>query len=252
MKSPRPLLFVLLACLLVLPALPARGETTARQILDRVDDLYRGRSAHGKMSMKVTNPNYQRELGMEFWSLGTEKSLVRILLPLKERRTATLKNGSNIWNYLPKVDRTIKIPSSMMGGAWMGSDFTNDDLVKEHRMARDYDSRITFRGERGGQPVIEITCVPRPQAAVVWGKVVVSVRAPDFVPLESLYYKENGALARRLTFSELRELGGRKIPTKMTLLPVDKPGHSTVVSYQSIEFDVELSPGLFTVENLRN
>jgi len=249
MKRLWTLLLGSLVCLLVLPA---RGETTAAQILDRVDDLYRGRSAHGKMTMQVTNPNYQRELGMEFWSLGTEKTLVRILEPLKERRTATLKNGNNIWNYLPKVDRTIKIPSSMMGGAWMGSDFTNDDLVKEHRLARDYDPRITFRGERGGQSVIEITCTPRPRAAVVWGKVVVSVRAPDFVPLESLYYKENGALARRLTFSEVREVGGRKIPTKMTMLPVDKPGHSTVVSYQSIEFDVDLSPRLFTVENLRN
>ena len=249
MKHRWTLLLVALVCL---PVLPARAETTAAQILDRVDDLYRGRSAHGKMTMKVTNPNYQRELGMEFWSLGTEKTLVRILQPLKERRTATLKNGNNIWNYLPKVDRTIKIPSSMMGGAWMGSDFTNDDLVKEHRLARDYDPRISFRGERGGQSVIEITCTPRPRAAVVWGKVVVSVRAPDFVPLESLYYKESGALARRMTFSEVRELGGRRIPTKMTVLPVDKPGHSTVVSYQSIEFDVELSPSLFTVENLRN
>ena len=249
MKHRWTLLLVALVCL---PVLPARAETTAAQILDRVDDLYRGRSAHGKMTMKVTNPNYQRELRMEFWSLGTEKTLVRILEPLKERRTATLKNGNNIWNYLPKVDRTIKIPSSMMGGAWMGSDFTNDDLVKEHRLARDYDPRITFRGERGGQSVIEITCTPRPRAAVVWGKVMVSVRAPDFVPLESLYYKENGAIARRMTFSEVRELGGRKIPTKMTVLPVDKPGHSTVVSYQSIEFDVELSPSLFTVENLRN
>jgi outer membrane lipoprotein-sorting protein len=246
------LCILLMASCLCLLVPRAHGETTAARILDRVDDLYRGRSAHGKMTMKVMNPNYQRELMMEFWSLGTDKSLVRILQPLKERRTATLKNGNNIWNYLPKVDRTIKIPSSMMGGAWMGSDFTNDDLVKEHRMARDYDPRVTFRGERAGQPVIEITCVPRPQAAVVWGKVVVSVRQADYVPLEILYYKENGALARRLTFSELRELGGRKVPTKMTMLPVDKPGHSTVVTYQSIEFDVELSPSLFTVENLRN
>jgi outer membrane lipoprotein-sorting protein len=246
MKSFWTLPWMLLGCLLVLPA---RGETTAAQILDRVDDLYRGRSAHGKMSMKVTNPNYERELVMEFWSLGTEKTLVRILQPLKERRTATLKNGNNIWNYLPKVDRTIKIPSSMMGGAWMGSDFTNDDLVKEHRLATDYIPRIT---SRAGQPVIQITCTPRSQAAVVWGKVVANVQAADLVPIEILYYKENGALARRLTFSEIREIGGRKIPTKMTMVPVDKPGHSTVVSYQSIEFDVELSPGLFTVENLRN
>ena len=250
MKSMRVLL-LLLTALLLTPRVRAEAPLSARELLNRVDDLYRGRSAHGTMTMKVVNPHYQRELVMEFWSQGTDKSLVRILQPKKERRTSTLKNGNNIWNYLPKVDRTIKIPSSMMGGSWMGSDFTNDDLVKEHRMAVDYDSRFTSSGG-DSKDVIEITCTPKPNAPVVWGKVVVRVRRADLLPLETVYYKENGAVARRLTFSNVRELGGRKLPTTLTMIPVGKPGHSTIVSYQDIEFDVPLRPGLFTVANLRD
>jgi outer membrane lipoprotein-sorting protein len=250
MKSMRVLLLLLTALLLV-PRAQAEAPPSARDILNRVDDLYRGRSAHGTMTMKVVNPNYQRELTMEFWSQGTDKSLIRILQPKKERRTSTLKNGNNIWNYLPKVDRTIKIPSSMMGGSWMGSDFTNDDLVKEHRMAADYDSRFTS-SSGSAKDVVEITCTPKPNAPVVWGKVVVRVRRADLIPLETTYYKENGAVARRLTFSNVREIGSRKLPTTLTMIPVDKPGHSTVVTYQELKFDVSLRPNLFTVANLRN
>jgi outer membrane lipoprotein-sorting protein len=244
-------LALLLTALLLAPGTHAEATPSARDILDRVDDLYRGRSAHGTMTMKVTNPNYRRELTMEFWSQGTDKSLIRILLPKKERRTATLKNGNNIWNYLPKVDRTIKIPSSMMGGSWMGSDFTNDDLVKEHRMAVDYDFRFTSSANTP-KGAYEITCTPKPNAPVVWGKVVVRVRRADLVPLETTYYKEDGSEARRLTFGDVQEIDQRKLPTTMTMIPVDKPGHSTVVHYQELKFDVSLPADLFTVANLRN
>jgi outer membrane lipoprotein-sorting protein len=237
----------MLAVLLLVPsAAHAGGEPSARQILDKVDDLYRGASAQGRMSMTVTNPNFKRTLVMKFWSKGKEKSLVRIWLPAKERGTATLKNGNNIWNYLPKVKQTIKIPSSMMGGSWMGSDFTNDDLVKEQRMADDYSARVTSRA--GNE--IEITCKPKPNAAVVWGKLVVTVRKSDYIPLSIRYYKENGGLARTLTFSDIGKLGGRTVAKKMRMVTHGKPGHSTVVTYQEIKFDVSLPERMFKKENL--
>jgi len=252
MATLRILVVTLLACLILPASVHAKGKLTAREILDKVDDTYRGASARGQMRMKVVNPNYRRELVMDFWSQGKEKSLVRIVEPRKERRTATLKNGNNIWNYLPKVNRTIKIPSSMMGGSWMGSDFTNDDLVKESRMADDYTSEVTFRGERGGQKVYMITSTPKPNAAVVWGKLVVTVLQEDLLPVRILYYKENGSLARQLGFTGIQTMGGRKLPTRMTMIPLDKPGHSTVVAYQNIQFDVSVPDSVFTVANLRN
>ena len=251
MTSPRLLLTVLFAVLFA-PAVAWAGTPSAKEILDRVDDVYRGNSAKGEMTMVVINPEFTRHLTMRFWSQGKNKSLFRIWLPKKERHTATLKNGNNIWNYLPKVDRTIKIPSSMMGGSWMGSDFTNDDLVKESRMADDYTSQVTFSGERGGQNVYMITCTPKPNAAVVWGKLVVTVRQADYLPTRILYYKENGSLGRQLGFTDIKTMGGRTLPTRMVMIPLDKPGHSTVISYQSIEFDVSLPANLFTVANLRN
>jgi outer membrane lipoprotein-sorting protein len=247
MKPLRVLLVLMLACLLWPAAAFAGKQRSAAQLLDQVDDLYRGKSAHGKMTMTVVHPKYRRTLTMEFWSKGTEKSLIRILEPKKERRTATLKNGNNIYNYLPKVDKTIKIPASMMGGSWMGSDFTNDDLVKEHRMAQDYQPRITAEN----QQEIEITCIPKPRAAVVWGKVVVKLRASDSMPLKILYHKEDGTLERRLEFSDIRDIGGRRIPTQMTMTPVNKRGHQTIVRYLEIEFDIGVPDSMFTVGNLR-
>ncbi len=233
---------------------PPAGEPSAREILDRVDDVYRSpRGAKGQMTMKVVHPKYEREMTMDFWAKGKEKTLVRIVEPKKDRRTATLKNGNNIYNFLPKVDRTIKVPASMMGGSWMGSDFTNDDLVKESRMADDYRAKMTYRGKRegSGESIVVITCFPNPNAAVVWGKVVVVVRTSDYLPLETRYYKENGQLARRLTFSRFEKHGGRLIPTKMTMVPVTKKGHRTEITYAWIEFDAAVPDSTFTVASLR-
>jgi Outer membrane lipoprotein-sorting protein len=222
----------------------------AKEILDRIDDLYRGTSAHGRMTMKVVTAHWTREMSLEFWAKGKEKSLIRILAPAKEKGTATLKVGNDIWNFLPKVKRTIKIPSSMMGGSWMGSHFTNDDLVKESRMADDYDFSITFEGQRGGLEVIDIACIPKPQAAVVWGKVVATVRTSDSIPLQVLFYDEDQKPARTMFFSNVRKVQDRLLPTLTRMVPADKPGEFTEITYQEIEFDQPISGDLFSLQNL--
>ena len=204
----------------------AKPKLTAKQILDKVDDLYRGKSSHAKMSMKVVTEHWTREMKIEGWSKGKEKSLMRILAPRKEKGTATLKSGDNIWNYLPKVKRVIKVPSSMMGGSWMGSHFTNDDLIKESRMADDYDFKVTFEGKREGVEVSEITCIPKPDAAVVWGKLVVNVRTEDLQPLTVLYYDEDMELARTMTFSKFKTMHGRLLPSIMRIVPPANPMNS--------------------------
>ncbi len=213
--------------------------------------MYRSQSSHARMTMRVVTEHWERELGLEAWSKGKDKSLVRILSPRKEQGTATLKVGNEIWNWLPKVKRVIKVPSSMMSGSWMGSHFTNDDLVKESRMAEDYTFRVTFDGERGGGRVVEITCTPKPQAAVEWGRVVVAVRCPDWMPLSVEYFDEEGAPARTLTFEAVKEMGGRRLPTEMRVTPAAKPKEYTLVSYQEIEFDLSLDDGLFGLRQLQ-
>lgn len=223
----------------------------AREILDHVDDLFRGTASHGQMTMTITTAHWTRTLSLEFWNRGTDKSLVRILAPVKEEGTATLRVGNDLWNYLPKVKRVIKLPSSMMSAAWMGSHFTNNDLVKQSRMAEDYTFEQSFAGLRDGEEVVEITCLPKPDAAVVWGKVVVRVRHSDYLPLSIPYYDEKMQLARTMTFTDFKTLGGRLLPATMTVVPADKPSESTVVSYRAIEFDAALDDEIFSLRNLQ-
>ena len=235
--------------LLALPAAAqAPGELTPREILDRFDDLYRGDSSHAVLAMTVVTEHWTRELSLEAWSQGRERSLFRILSPRKERGTASLKSGRQMWNYLPKVDRVIKVPSSMMAGSWMGSHFTNDDLVKESRMAVDYDFEF---GEPAGDGEIAVVCIPKEDAAVVWGKVVVRVRAADGMPVAVEYYDEELEPSRTMSFGDYREVGERLIPLTMRIVPADEPEEQTEVRYERIEFDPPLDEDLFTLRSLR-
>lgn len=230
------------------PAAGSGGETDAKALLDRVDDLYRASSSHGLVAMKVVTSHWTRTLELEAWSRGKEKSLIRITAPAKERGTATLKVGNDIWNYLPNVKRVVKIPSSMMGASWMGSDFTNDDLVKQSRMSQDYTSVV-----QAGAPATDvvIVCTPRENAAVVWGKLVVTLRRAGLMPQSIAYYDEHGHLARTLTFSDVEKLAGRELPSVMRMVPTDKPGEMTEIRYQQLTLDLPLPADLFSLRSLQ-
>jgi hypothetical protein len=226
-------------------------DATPSEIVDYVDRLMRGESSRGEVVMEVLTENWSRSMRMTVSSLGTEYALVRILEPRKDAGTATLKSGNEIWNYLPKVDRTIKIPASLMGASWMGSHFTNDDLVKESRLIEDYDISIEFDGVRNEIDVWEFVLVPRPEAPVVWGSIRYQVRKDDLMPVWARYYDEDDALMRTLTFGEYRELGDRLVPAVMRMVPEDDPGEYTEVRYEKLEFDVDLSPDYFSLRQLR-
>ena len=227
------------------------STTRARKILEEIDDLWRSTSSHSILTMHVKTEHYTRTLRMEHWSKGKDKSLVRIISPLKEKGTATLKSGNTIYTYLPKTDRTIRLTSSMMMGSWMGSHFTNDDLVKESRLSEDYDPRISFEGERNDQDIIEFTLIPKPDAPVVWGKIVTTVTSDNHLPITSLYYDEDMDLMRTLTFNEVKEMDGRLLPTVLRVEPEDKKGEYTELIYEKIEFGVELPDSFFSILQLR-
>jgi len=254
-SSPRSLRALAWPCLAlaaraVLFPLPAPGQTP-REIIDRVDRLLRGESSQGRMEMEIVTEHWSRSLQMEVWSLGTEHALVRVTAPPREAGTATLKAGQEVWNYLPRVDRTIKVPPSLMMGAWMGSHFTNDDLVKESRIVDDYDVEITFDGVRDGTRVWEFGLTPHPEAAVVWGRIEWQVRKDDLMPTWVRYYDEDGELQRTMTCSLYRVMGGRLVPARMVVVPADKPGESTTMTYHDLDFDVALDPDFFSLRNLR-
>ena len=236
-----------------LPPITASAQTseTAEDIINRVDRLMRGDSSHGVARMEVVTENWDRGLTMEIWSLGLDYSLVRVLAPAREAGTATLKATEDIWNYLPKVDRAIKIPASMMAGAWMGSHFSNDDLVKESQLIEDYFIERTHDGDRDGVEVWEFRLTPKPEAPVVWGHVEYQVRQADYMPLWTRFYDEDGELARTMRYSEFTNLGGRIVPAVMEMTPADKPGETTKIIYEQLAFDVDIEQSFFSLRNLR-
>ncbi|MFH1994145.1 MAG: outer membrane lipoprotein-sorting protein [Nitrospinota bacterium] len=248
----------ILILLFLLPLLlhPAFSEASppinrGEEILNKLDDMFRGESSHSIILMKIKTAHYERSMEMEGWSKGKEKSLITILKPLKEKGTTTLKSDNNIFTYLPKTDRTIRITSGMMMGSWMGSHLTNDDLVKESRMSEDYESTISFEGNRDGKDIIEITLIPRPEAPVVWGKIIVEVMADSYLPINERYYSEDMELERSMHFKSIKNIGGRRIPTIFRVVPADKPGEYTEITYQKIEFDMKLDEALFSISSLR-
>lgn len=223
------------------------AEPTLEELLDATDDVQRGTTtSHTLMEMHVKTDRYERTMKMESWSQGEDKTLIRILEPAKDAGTTTLKVDEDMWNYLPRVDRTMKVPPGMMGGSWMGSHFSNDDLVKENRLADEFDFELKDKVDG----VYTIVCTAKPDAAVVWGKVVVKVRE-DKIPVSVEYFNEAGELERTMAFSDVRDFDGRTIPATFTLIPADKPEEFTRVTTLKMEFDVELDPKLFTLQALK-
>lgn len=227
------------------------GEQRARDILRRIDDMWRQDSSHARLAMEVKTRHYTRTLRLEAWSRGTDKSLIRILYPGREKGTASLKSGEHLYTYLPKTDRTIRLSAGMMSGSWMGSHFTNDDLVQDSRRERDYRIRISFEGERSGRRLMEFTLVPRETAAVVWGKVVTTVSLPDYLPVSEVFYDEAMQVARTLEFSNIKSLGGRKMPSVLKVTPADKPEEYTVLIYEDIQFNIGIKDEFFSLNRLR-
>jgi len=217
-----------------------------KKLADKADRVLRGNSSKAIMSMKVFKRGTV-SMRMKMWSKGRNKFLAKILRPSRLRGMATLKSGSNLWNYLPRMDRIVKLGSSMMGGSWMGSHFTNDDLVKESDVRKHYDC-IKFQTK--GKFLL-ITTQPKANAPVVWGKVVMKINKKNHLPVSNHFYDERGKLKRIMRYSRVRKMGGRLLPTRMTMQPADSPSEKTVVTYHKIRFNVRISNRTFTLQGLK-
>jgi outer membrane lipoprotein-sorting protein len=233
----------------------AADDQPAREIVDRVARLYISQSSIATVEMQITKENWHRKILMQFWSLGESNILVRVRRPQEDAGTAILKVGNQTWCYLPKANRTVKMPTSMMLTPWMGSDFTFNDLVKQSRLTDDYGIVISFEGQRNGVAVSEYTLTPKPEAAVVWEKIILQVRQADRMPVWQQYYDEDGKLVRELTFSDYKTLGGRLIPTRLVMQSMDKDGKKavkqTTITYENIVFDGPISEETFSWRNLK-
>ena len=232
------------------PGLAAAQEPSARDVVDRAERALWGTTLQAQLTMTVTTPRWTRTLELATWVERPRRSFVRILSPAKEAGIGSLRIGAEMWNYLPTVERTIKIPPSMMLQPWMGSDFTNDDLVKESSLLDDYTHRIAGVDTVAGTPVYVVESIPNPDAAVVWGRIVARVRRADFLLSREEFYDERGTLVRVLTFSDFKPMGGRTIPTRWEMRPTAKPGNVTTIVMTRATYDAPIDAETFTQRNL--
>jgi hypothetical protein len=229
------------------PVAPRQQAPDVSALLTRLDDLYRSKSSIARLEIVVTSPRTTRTLRMRAWSRGTDEALVIIEAPAREEGIATLRVGQNLWNYLPRIARTIRVPPSMMLGSWMGTDFTNDDLVKESSLHDDFTARLGSRST--SPPGWWILLEVKPDVVGRWARIEILV-SDDLLPIEEKHFDRRGRLARTMTFDEIKTLGGRRLPTHLTLVPTDVEGQRTEMRYLELEFDVTLPDDMFSLARL--
>ena len=237
-------------CLLIM-ALPVSAESNedrARQVIHEMEQLYRGDSSRSTITMKVETPQYERVMKMEGMSMGEDRAFFRFLSPKKDRGISTLKRDQEMWNYFPKINKVIKVPPSMMMGSWMGSDFTNDDLVKETTLVDAY-----YLALEETDTEYHVTLTPKEKTVTVWGKIDYIVNKSPLLPLAQIFYDDNGKRIRRLTFSEPKLFDGNLMPSVMEMVPLNKEGHRTLVIYDELEFNPsEVNEQTFSLRNLKS
>ena len=234
--------------LLLFVPLIAVADRDAKSLIDEMEALYRGESSKATLTMKVETPQYSRTMQMESSSVGQQDAFIRILSPKKDRGISTLKLDKEMWNFFPKINKVIRVPPSMMMGSWMGSDFTNDDLVKQTTLTQEYDLQLTETPTE-----YNITLLPREKTVTVWGRIDYIVNKEHLVPVNQNFYDDEGVMIRKMVFSELKDFGGRIMPSVMEMIPLNKEGHRTVIIYDNLEFDPpDVDESTFTLRHLKS
>ena len=232
----------------ILPSAFAGGVPSYHDVARKLDDLYRSSSSTGRLELLAKTETQSRHLKMRMWSKGKDKTLILIDEPAREAGTATLKVDKNIWNYLPKISRTIRIPPSMMLSSWMGTDFTNDDLVKDTSYEDDFDAGTAQKSTDPAGWLFVMTV--KPGIIGRWQKIEWVVAEGSFLPEQAKYYDRKGRLARVMRFTDVKSMGGKEIPTKLTLESVDQPGHQTEIRYLEMKFDAAVPDSKFSLSEL--
>jgi len=240
---------IFISVLLCAPAVAEERDATA--IVQEAINHWRGLTSDGVMPMVIHRPDWERSMTMRAWTKGDDRSLVRVLEPKKDRGNGTLTDDNSMWSYSPKVNRVIKIPSSMMGQSWMGSDFSNKDIARADDIVKQYDHSILSAEEMDGVTIYEIESIPHEDAAVVWGREVLKIRS-DYVVTEHRFYDQDGVLVKTLTSLDIGEMGGRTIALRQRMSKEASPEEWTEIQVVSVEYDIELGDSLFTLSNLRN
>lgn len=225
---------------------------TAKEIVQKADSKMRGSSSIVEMTIKTIRPGWSRSMDIKAWTKGTDYSVILIQSPAKDKGVAFLKRKKEVWNWMPSLERVIKLPPSMMSQSWMGTDFTNDDLVKESSVINDYDHSIIGDTVIDNRSCYIIRMIPKPQAAVVWGKLIVCIDKKDFIELHTRFYDEDGQLINIMNAYDVKMMDGRLIPTRFEMIPADKKNHKTEMIYRNVQFNKPIEDSFFTTEKIKS
>ncbi|PID61271.1 MAG: outer membrane lipoprotein-sorting protein [Ignavibacteriae bacterium] len=210
-----------------------------------------GKTSQGINTMTLVRPDWTRDVSMKVWSKGTDFYLILITAPAREKGQVFLKRYNEMWNWIPSISKMIKIPPSMMSQSWMGSDFTNDDLLKESSIVKDYTHKIIGKDKINEFDCYKIELIPKNNAAVVWGKIILWISQNEFYQLKAEYYDEFGDLINTMYGSEIEKFGNRNLPSKLVMVPADKEGNQTILKSSNIIFNKNIPESFFSQQNMK-
>ncbi|MFH4487788.1 outer membrane lipoprotein-sorting protein [Vibrio diabolicus] len=240
--------FCVLACVLLSSFSYAES---AFDIVQKSDQAMRGKSSYSEATMKIVRPDWSRSMTMKSWTKGTELSLVLVTAPAKDKGSASLKRHREMWNWVPSIERVIKIAPSMLSQSWMGSDFTNDDLINQSSIVVDYQHQLLQSETFDGDKVWLIDALAKPDAPVVWSKVRLWISQTSFLQRKVEFYDEFDELVNVLTTYDVKTLGGRDVATRMEMQPIDKPGNKTVLITHEAQFDFDIDDDFFSQQQMK-
>lgn len=224
----------------------------ATDIVRKADARFNGeQSSYSEMNMTIVRPNYQRTLSFKSWATKDGKALTVITAPAREKGQSFLKSGNNLWSWNPTIQRLIKLPAAMMSQGWMGSDYTNDDILKESSLVNDF--RHTLLGQEQVQrvPCYKIELMPLENAAVVWGKLILWISTEDYLEIKTEYYDEEGFLVKTHLASDIRSFNNRRLPSVIDIIPAEEPGNKTRVTITAMRFNEAYPEDFFTQQNMK-
>ncbi|UUM32677.1 outer membrane lipoprotein-sorting protein [Vibrio japonicus] len=230
----------------------AATSINASDVVAASDKAMRGDSSYSEATMEIVRPTWTRSMSMKSWTKGTELSLVLVTAPAKDKGSASLKRGREMWNWVPSIERVIKIAPSMLSQSWMGSDFTNDDLINQSSIVVDYQHRLIRDDVFDGEPVWVIDAIAKPEAPVVWSRVTLWISQSTYLQRKVEFYDEFEDLINVLQTFDIQKLGGRMLPTRMEMAPVDKPGQKTVFTTHRAQFNFNIDSEFFSLSQMKS
>jgi outer membrane lipoprotein-sorting protein len=253
MKSKNLLKKTVFILLIVSSSLSIISAQNATEIVQRAENMLKGeKNSYSEMSMQIVRPKYTRTIEFKSWSETDRNSLTLITAPAKEKGQSFMKLGNNMWSWNPAIQRLIKMPSSMMSQGWMGSDFSNDDAMKESSLVKDFTHKLLVKEQVGGFSCYKIELLPLENAGVVWGKILIWISETENFEIKVEFYDENSELVKTHTAAEIKTFDGQKLPSVMTIIPADKPENKTVVTIKLMKFNIAIDKNFFSQQNMKS